>query len=131
MRTDDPYAGSFARATNAGLTVRFDAVSECGMGGPVWGALTIGDSISLPRAFPCVVVDEVLCVAAFQELEMSGLPRVVIHIRQLPNGPSVQHSLPFGAYVFTDVTSQSVGVFDQWTKQRYEFVMPQNSRFKL
>jgi len=127
MRTDDPYAGSFTRATTSGMTVRFDAKSECGMGGPTWGALTIGDIISLPRALPCIVVDEQLGVAAFQELEMTGTPRVAIHIRRLPSGPSVQHSLPFGAYVFTDVTSESVGVLDQWTEQRHEFATPQKS----
>jgi len=127
MRTDDPYSGSFTHTMTSGMTVHFDAKGECGMGGPTRGALTIGDIISLPNALPCIVVDEHLGVAAFQELEMTGTPRVAIHICRLPNGPSVQHSLPFGAYVFTDITSQSIVVLDQWTKQRHEFETPQNS----
>jgi hypothetical protein len=124
MRVDDPFSGSFTRTTETGREVRFVGKSECGMGGPTWGTLEISDLVSLPRALPCFVVDEKFGVAVFQELEMTGTPRVAIHIRRLPNGPSAQHSLEFGAYVFTDVTSRSVGVLDQWTKRKHEFEVP-------
>ena len=94
------------------------------MGGPTWGELEIVGVVTLPRALPCIVVDEKLGVAVFQELEMAGTPKVIIHIRRLPIGASVQHSLPFGSYVFTNLIQQSVGVLDQWTKQTHEFEIP-------
>jgi hypothetical protein len=124
VRIDDPFTGSFTRTTEAGRHVRFVGKSECGMGGPTWGTFEISGLISLPRALPCCVIDEQLSVAAFQELEMAHTPEVVIHIRRLDGTVASRYTLPFGAYVFTSVTAQSVGVRDEWTGKTHELQIP-------
>ena len=68
MTVDDPYIGSFTRISERGREIRFVGKSECGMGGPVWGALEVSDLISLPRALPSFILDEKLGLGAIQEL---------------------------------------------------------------
>lgn len=120
MRVDDPYSGSFSQSTPSGRHVQFEAHGECGMGGPTRGSLEISGIASLSMALPCLVLDEESGVVVFQELDMTGTPKVIVHVHRLLEHAARQYALPFGAYIFTKVGRECIGVREEVTNAELE-----------
>ncbi len=110
------FGPDYEVAFKSGLRARFVGAGECGMGGPIKGTLTIDGHGTISNALRPFYADprESERFMGYQRLDITGMPRVIVHIVDPIRKDERVIAIPFGAYLFQEITADEFLLLDEF-----------------